>query len=164
MLASGLVWLWVHRVPIPLSLVWDKMAQLEQLHCFCGGLAACNDVTGRCPLTSTGTPGPNAGLPATRPSSGRLDRQPPRRVIWVPHLEITLSGQAHLCPRPATDLGAPRTTRIEPMPLCVERGRVGGTSRGPRCSGPHGATLAHPADDRGVACGDRHGKFLCCLL
>lgn len=125
-LASGLVWLWVHRVPIPLSLVWDKTAQLEQLHCFCGSLAACNDVTGRCPLTSTGTPGPNAGLPATRPSSGRLDRQPPRRVFWVPHLEITPSGQAHLCPRPATDLGAPLTTQDRAYASVCREGPCGG--------------------------------------
>lgn len=124
-LALGLVWLWVHHVPILFGLVWGETAPLEQLRCFCGDPAACDDVTGRHPLTSTGPPSPSAGLPAPRPSSGRLDLRPPRRFSWVPHPEITPSSLAHLCPRPATDLGAPLTTQGRPYACVCRKGPRG---------------------------------------
>ncbi|CAI9157492.1 unnamed protein product [Rangifer tarandus platyrhynchus] len=88
----------------------DEMAQSEQVQCFRGGLAARDDVVGRHPLTSTGARGPDTGPPAPRPSSGWLDLWPPQRLSQVPHPEITPSGRARLCPRPATVVGAPLTT------------------------------------------------------
>lgn len=75
-------------------LAWsgDKMVQSEQLQCFRGGPAARDDVVGWRPPTSTGACGSDAGPPAPRPSSGRLDLWPPRRLSRVPHPEITPSG------------------------------------------------------------------------
>ena len=72
-LALGLVWLWAHHVPILFGLVWGETAPLEQLRCFCGDPAACDDVTGRHPLTSTGPP---PHQPQRWPSSPKALKQP----------------------------------------------------------------------------------------
>lgn len=146
-------WCGSGRTASPSHSAWsgDEMAQSEQLLCFCGGPAARDDVVGRRPLTSTGARGPDAGPPAPRPSSGRLDLWLPQRLSRVPHPEITPSGQVRLCPRPATDVGALLTTRDRAHTLCVERSHMGDTSRGPGCSGPP----RRPANNRGVACGRR---------
>ena len=136
----------------------DKMVQSEQLQCFRGGPAA-RDV-GRRPPTSTGACGPDAGPPAPRPSSGRLDLWPPRRLSRVPHPEITPSGRAHLCPRPATDVGAPLTPRDRAHTLCREEPRGGHIPGAWMQWTPTGASKQR----EWLVDGDRHGKFLCCFL